>query len=143
MVNQEKEIFEQVFKGHPETMQFCLDVLYIAHLWDDLIDKDKTRLPEEINQAFEILLLGMPSNPFYRTYQAALMPLIHIAISSWYEANRRQHGIEQDKFYAFYLRNQLLNIVYFSCLMVNGDIAILHDHFSRQMKLQYDTFLKE
>ena len=140
---QEREIFEQTFQGHPEAMQFCLNILYIAHLWDDLIDKDKNRSDAEINSGFEILLLGIPSNPFYRAHQGSLLPMIHVAIACWYESNKRQKGTEDEKFYAFYLRNQLLSVVYFACLVVGGDPNPLHEYFAMQMKSQYDNFFME
>ena len=137
------EIFKKAFGDKVEAAAFCLDIIYIAHFWDDLIDKDKTRTNEEINRAFEILLIGMPTNNFYQEYQKAIMPMLHTTITAWYESNKRQSGNEEDKFFAFFLRNILLNVVYFSYSVVGGNMQVLHDYFAKNMKQEYENFKVE
>ena len=142
-MDNELELFQAALNNNIQAAQFCLDIFYIAHLWDDLIDKDKVRTDDEINRCFEILLIGLPSNSFYRQYEDSIRPMLHTSILTWYESNRRQSGSEFDKFYAFFLRNTLLNIIYFSCAVTNGNAEILHDYFCKHMKSEYENFIKE
>ena len=139
----EMKVFQESFNGNQNAIQLCLNFLYIAHFWDDLIDKDKDRTDDEINKAFEIMLIFIPANPIYKEYGDILRPMLHSTMLAWYESNIKEKGGEKDKFYAFFLRNALLNIIIFICFLIGGDLKKLHNYFCDQFKDQYDNFVKE
>lgn len=69
----------------------CLAVL--LHTWDDLIDKDVELSSKDINQAFMIALVALPSNPLYRAIQAGILPMWESIVIAYETAN----GFEKDK----------------------------------------------
>lgn len=99
-------------------VKFCMDLLYISHLWDDLIDKDKERTNEEINDAFRIALIDIPLNPFFQNNRIILLPLIQNTILTYETANKieKETGSE----IAFWLRNAMLNIFGMAIFLVGG-----------------------
>ena len=71
----------------------------LAHLWDDLVDKDVEVSEAVINNAFLICLVYLPANPFYRSIQAEVMPMWITVVSAYRTANQLErdkdaHGIE-------------------------------------------------
>ena len=101
---------------------FCLDLLYISHLWDDLLDRDKERTGEEINEAFIRSLWRIPSNPFYRQCQPALLPMMYNALVMWLESNSLTKNDKSSKATAFALDNAVIEIIHF-CILIKGTIA--------------------
>jgi len=113
------ERLEYFLKGDRHALLFCLDLLWIAHVWDDLIDKDKVLSDEVINQTFLKSLASIPSNPFYQQCQAFLMPMIFNAIVLWLEANELKRGNLDQKAVAFCLDNAVIEIIHF-CILLKG-----------------------
>jgi hypothetical protein len=83
--------------------QYALDMAYmmedISHTWDDLIDKDREVSEDQVNKVFMCCLVYLPTNPFYRNIQDAIIPMWVTVISSYQTANyfektKDQHGIE-------------------------------------------------
>ena len=71
----------------------------LAHLWDDLVDKDKEATEDDINNAFLICLVYLPANPFYRSIQEQILPMWLVVVSAYQTANKFErdkdsHGIE-------------------------------------------------
>lgn len=108
-------------KDDKHAMLFCLDLLYVSHLWDDLLDLDKQRSGEEINEAFIRSLWRIPSNPFYRQCQPALLPMMYNALSMWLESSTLKKGDENGKLAAFALDNAVVEIIHF-CILIKGTI---------------------
>jgi hypothetical protein len=59
----------------------------LAHIWDDLVDKDKPVSEDAINKAFLICLVYLPSNPFYQYIQKDILPMWITVVSSYQTAN--------------------------------------------------------
>jgi len=148
----EKELIERlkyVLRGDVEAINYCLDLIYVAHLWDDLIDKDKERTDYEINDAFRICLVGIPLNPFFQKYSAFLLPLMHTAILQYEAANKIEQGDKKPKEPAFWLRNAVLNIIA-ACICIIGGMdwyrevaADFYIFLWRDFKKFYNTFKEE
>lgn len=71
----------------------------LAHVWDDLVDKDKPVSEDAINEAFLICLVYMPSNSFYRHIQDVILPMWITVVSAYktanqFEKNKDEHGVE-------------------------------------------------
>jgi len=80
-------------KDDADAVNFCLSILSVCGVWDDLIDGDNVALPEDITNAFSIMLVSLPNNPFYNYYKAELQPFIEQGVYDWLAANE----LEKDK----------------------------------------------
>ena len=79
--------FERWFKGDRAASRLCMDLLDVAHVWDDLIDKDREPSPDEIDGAFRALLIDVPGNEFYRVNSHILLPVLNSIHLQWRAAN--------------------------------------------------------
>ena len=87
------------FGGNQDALNMYRAFVDLAHLWDDLIDKDKPVSADDINRAFLTCLVYLPANPFYRHIQEQILPMWLVVISSFetankFEADKDPHGIE-------------------------------------------------
>lgn len=57
--------FNYFFENN-DASSLCLMLLEVAHIWDDLIDKDAEISPDDINTVFRYLIYDIPINPIYR-----------------------------------------------------------------------------
>ncbi|HEY6022524.1 MAG TPA: hypothetical protein VIY48_22465 [Candidatus Paceibacterota bacterium] len=115
------ERLEYFLKGDKQALLYCLDVLYVAHCWDDLIDRDKDVSAEDINQAFIKSLGTIPQNQFYLYCQAALLPMMCNALTMWLESNELRKGGADERATAFTLMHVVVDIVHF-CIVIKGGI---------------------
>lgn len=106
-------------KDDKYALLFCLDLLYVAHVWDDLVDRDVERTAEEINGAFIKSLAHIPNNPFYQQWMPALLPMMHNALVSWLLSNELVKGSKDDKVTAFSIMHGVTNVIQF-CILVKG-----------------------
>lgn len=122
MTNEQKtaEAFQRWFKGEQTAVAYCLDLAYISHLWDDLIDKDKQRTDEEINNAFMAALFTIPTNPFFRKYESELRPLMASVVQQWEVSNVLEIGDESDREKAYMLRAGIYQIFHYCAQLVGG-----------------------
>jgi len=131
------EQLEHVLKSNQEAVKYCLDMIWISHLWDDLIDKDKARTDYEINDAFRICLVETPSNPFFQKHSGFLIPLMQSTILQYEAANKIEQGTKPNKEAAFWLRNGVLNIVG-ACISIVGGMT-----WYREVAADFYLFLWE
>jgi hypothetical protein len=87
------------FGGNEDALQVYRMLIRLAHVWDDLVDKDREVTEDAINEAFLIALVYLPLNPFYRNIQYAIAPMWISVVSAYstanfYERNKDEHGIE-------------------------------------------------
>jgi hypothetical protein len=115
------ERLDYFLKGDPYAQKFCLDLLYIAHLWDDLIDQDKPRTGEDISLAFTKALMDLPSNPFYQAHFQMLWALVTNALLQWKDANALMEGNRDHRLMSFILRNALFSVIYFSMYLIGKE----------------------
>jgi len=87
------------FGGNQDALDVCRLLVTLSHTWDDLVDKDKPVSENDINNAFLIALVYLPSNPFYKYIQAQILPMWITVVSAYQTANyfeqtKDDHGIE-------------------------------------------------
>jgi hypothetical protein len=76
------------FGGNTDALQMYRMLVDLAHLWDDLVDKDKDATELDINNSFLICLVYLPLNPFYQQIQRDVMPMWITVVSSYQTANK-------------------------------------------------------
>ena len=87
------------FGGNQDALNMYRAFVDLAHVWDDLVDKDKELSETKINQAFLTCLVYLPANPFYRSIQEQILPMWLMVVSAYevankFEHDKDQHGIE-------------------------------------------------
>jgi hypothetical protein len=111
----------KVLRGNIDAENFIQTLGNIAHVWDDLIDKDRTPTDEEINHCFWQALVELPRNRFYQAHFQELQPLVCIAIQNWMAANTLEKEKRSgDLEIAFIIRSSYINIVIHSALLLGG-----------------------
>lgn len=125
MDESERRFYEELFqllKGDLNAMELCFDLIYCGHFWDDLIDKDKVRSDDEINQCFTAMLGRLPRNPFYQHFIRDLAPLMMSTVLQWKDANKLETiGDLAERNMAFMLRNMLMQVVGYCIWLIGGD----------------------
>lgn len=84
------------FKGNDAATRLCLDLLTVAHVWDDLVDGDTIRTPDEIDSAFRMLLLDIPTNPFWQQHYQVILPILRSVWLEWTTANAFEKTASED-----------------------------------------------
>jgi hypothetical protein len=121
LTTEQQQLLYQVVRGHPDAAEFCITLVEVLHLWDDLIDKDKPVSPEAINKAFWQALVELPRNRFYQEHFHDLIPCLMTAIQNWHAANGMEEtGSELDKEIAFILRSSYADIVIQAAHLTGG-----------------------
>ena len=87
------------FGGNEDALNMYRMFVDLAHIWDDLVDKDKDADEDRINRAFLVCLVYLPLNPFYLHIQRDIMPMWITVVSAYKTANtfektKDAHGIE-------------------------------------------------
>jgi len=136
------------YLGDLAATRFCMDLVFIAHLWDDLIDKDKDRTPAEIGDAFRVGLVEIQANPFLVRFPE-LRPLMLSAMLKYEALLPLEQGSGHDKAIAFTLRNGLLDVMAYSMYLLRGITVYRHEapRFYQEMwsclEDQFQAFMKE
>ena len=133
------------FGGNQDALNMYHAFADLAHIWDDLVDKDKPVPADRINRAFLTCLVYLPANPFYRSIQDQILPMWLTVVSAYetanfFEANKDQHGIE----IAHGLRYASGNIVaYAVCVGPEKAKEVLPDVWKTIFYERFDEYRKE
>jgi hypothetical protein len=74
-------------RGNKAAVDLIYDIADIAHLYDDLIDRDKEVEEWRIHNAFLASLVRMPRNPVFAQCSGELATLLEAAILNWRASN--------------------------------------------------------
>ena len=116
----------RVLKGNDAAVQFVLSLASACHLWDDLIDRDKPVSDEEVNDAFWLMLISMPTNAFFREHADSFRPLMVCAALNWQAATKFERETDpsgDDKRLlecAHVIRSDYANIVIHAAYLIGG-----------------------
>ena len=135
------------FGGDQDALNVYRMFVDLAHLWDDLVDKDKPTTENQINNAFLICLVYLPANPFYQTIQRAILPMWLVVVSAYqtanhFEQNKDEHGLE----IAHTLRYAVGNIVAYMvhvCVGPEKAAEILPEVWKAVVYERFDDYRKE
>lgn len=117
----EREFLQQVLQGQTAPILFCETLFRISQTLDDLIDKDRLVSDEKVYDAFWQALIELPANPFYRTHEPYLRPLMAAALQDWRDSVKlERRGDYHGRTLAFVLRDQLTSLVVQCAYLVGG-----------------------
>lgn len=87
-----KSVVHEAACGDANAADFLFRVIEVAHLWDDMVDRDKPISDDDINRAFITALVTIPRNKFFQAYVGDLTAVMMVAIQNWLAATRVERG---------------------------------------------------
>lgn len=116
-----EEVFSYICRGNESAAEFLRLVTDVAHVWDDLIDRDVDVDPETIDRALLTSLVFLPNNEFYRQNFNLLHPVLLAAVNNWRVANDLEAGgMEDDLRIAFITRSSYIDLALQTAFIVGG-----------------------
>ena len=110
------------FAGNRSALDLYERLVFLAHAYDDLIDKDKPVSDECVNSVMSNLLMHIPFNEFYLAHQYDIRPLMYTALISYRSANiMEKSGDEHAVELAHYARYSIVSVVIFMISVLNGE----------------------
>jgi hypothetical protein len=103
------------FKNDQNAIRCAVDIVYIAHLWDDLVDRDRERTSHEISYAFKAALFHLMENPFYVRNIGELKPVMVNAYLNWQGSSRIKSKAKR-----WFLKASIYNIMVHIAYVVGG-----------------------
>lgn len=120
-MNHVDEMHLRMVRGNRSAYDFLTTMFQVLHFWDDLIDRDREVVPEEVNRCMWDALVTIPENVFFQQNFSQLMPLLKTAIWNWQAANVMEASQESlDKQIAFVLRSTYVDLVSMCAYIVGG-----------------------
>jgi len=127
-----KQEFTGLFLGNQDAVSLAMDILYVVHVWDDLIDKDPST-DEQINTAFRKLIYDIPLNPIMTKELSVLWLSCY---NQWLAANELEAegkvgGVNK----AYMLRASIYQLFHHIAIIVGG-----FKHGTEVAKRVYDLY---
>lgn len=114
-------IFVKYFGSNMDAVRMCNDLVYAAHLWDDLYDQDKPRSKAAMNKAFTILWGILPTNPFFQEHVRELGPIMMNAVLKWQNANEMERSENPNtRLCAFFIRSCFVDAFTYCLYLIGG-----------------------
>lgn len=108
----EPEALLRWMKGDKSAVDYVETMCSVAHVWDDLIDKDHEVSPDDINKLFFDVLVKLPRNTFYRKHFEHLNSVLVNAMSNWLVATKlEREGTDYETRIAFVLRSSYVDLI--------------------------------
>lgn len=117
----DREVTIRWMKGDKSAADYIELVCNIAHVWDDLIDKDKEVSEDDIGKVFFEALISLPRNVFYRKHFDHLNSVLMNAMSNWQVATKlEREGGPYETSIAFILRSSYVDLITQAALLLGG-----------------------
>ena len=142
----DREFMEYAYKGNQDAIALVLDLVRIAAVWDDLIDRDKPVAEKDIHQGFWVALSVLPGNPFYLKHIAELQPIMRMGILNWWLANAMQKTPGRAQEIAHVLRYSIADITTYIAYLIGGHAWAVQVGPELRLRSQKDdlaNFVKE
>lgn len=135
------------FGGNEDALNMYRMLVDLAHVWDDLVDKDKQLTEARVNNAFLICLLYLPTNPFYQRIQREIAPMWLTVVSAYntanrYEAARDEHGLEISHTLR-YAAGTIVNYMVIVCVGMERAEKIMPEVWKKIVVERFDDYRKE
>jgi hypothetical protein len=106
--------------GDASALEFFVMFGDICGLFDDVIDQDKPIAETHAVRVLFSIFTGMPFNRFFEAYKHQLVPIIITGINAWLDANELEKGSENDKVFAYVLRDWYVELLSFIIYTLRG-----------------------
>ena len=109
------------FCGNQAAVDYVLMIARVADVWDSLIDRDVPVSDNDINEAFWLLAVEIPRNPFFQANVNELLPVTATGIANWLVANRLESRDEHRAVeIAHVIRYSIADVALMAALLCGG-----------------------
>lgn len=133
------EFLHSVYRNS-DAVDFVKSVVFIADVWDNLIDGDQKEL--RVNEMMWAALVTLPQNPFYRAHEKTLHPLMVNGILNWFVANDMQLGSVEDRNIAHVIRYSAGDVAIMCANLIGGPALVQQHGAEIRRRMQKDTLEK-
>lgn len=138
----ERDLFTEVLQGDAHAVDFCADIFKVSQIWDDMVDGDKKVSNIDINRAFWLCIVEIPSNPFYKRHFNTLQPILQVFMVDWMDSCRLERQNDHSKNIAWVLRDSVSSLV-IHCARLIGGFEWMNQISVRVRKAIYDEPLAD
>lgn len=111
----------ELFAGNTDAADLFDRLVFVAHAWDDLIDRDKPVDNATINSMVINMLLHLPGNAFYRKYEGEMRAMFSVGVTGYLAANLMEKTGDAHKVeIAHYMRYAVVSVVTFMLMAIHG-----------------------
>lgn len=124
--------------GNTDAWNYLSIIARVLRVIDDLVDEpEKVKVGDKYNLAL-LLMVELPSNSFFHTHKASLLPLHLTSINAWIDSNNWMEKDKTRKNYALVIRDQITELVMLVAYLTGGT------DYMRDVSLKIrELFLKE
>lgn len=135
------------FAGNASALDLYERLVFIAHSWDDLVDRDRDISPDVVNALVMNLLLHLPQNECFRRFETEIRVLLLCGATSYMAANIMEKSGDKHKVeIAHYLRYAVSQVAVFLVSALNGvdkAPAIIAEAMTQMIPERIEDYLKE
>lgn len=104
----------------PHAIAFFLTIADAGEFFDDVVDQDKPLEKGHAQRVLFALTVDLPFNPFFERHKAQLAPIMHTGINAWLDANELEKGSDNDKAFAYVLRDWYCELITYIIFLTRG-----------------------
>lgn len=112
--------------GDPNAIAFLNQFGDFCEVIDDLWDGDKEVTKADLTRILFVALTEMPLNPFFDRFKGQLIPVMVTGINAWLDANELEQGDDNDKVFAYVLRDWYAELIAFVIYLARGREYMRH-----------------
>ena len=136
-------LIQQATLGDPYAAHCLAWLISVAHLWDDLIDKDKVVSDSDVNQTFMALLTELPRNPWWLANSHQLIPVIQMAVMNWHLATANERGkVDLPDEFSFICRSTYADLFGMAAMICGGEAHALDIAQKARARFHAEGFVK-
>jgi hypothetical protein len=124
--------------GNQDAWNYLFIIAKALRIIDDLVDEPEKVTVEDKYKLAELLLVALPSNPFFVAHRQSLVPLHLTSVNAWIDSNDWMEKDEARKIYALVIRDQITELVILVAYLTSGN-----EHMRNISLKVRDLFLKE
>ena len=113
-------IIDEACGDNPAAAHYLWSIMWISRTIDDVYDQDQEVSREDILDVVEYLLVGLPSNPFFKAHRDILESQHFSMYNAWSAANLWEKGDETDQIYGHVWRDTHHEIVPIVAMLTQG-----------------------
>ena len=127
----------EMLGGNLDAYNYICKIRFIAHTWDELVDRDRPISSQTINTCFWGLLFELHSDPFYLANITFLRPVLMCIASDWIATQELEYNPkgENDMIVSFVLRAGTSMTM--SCLLLTGGLQAVYKYGAELLRLSH------
>jgi len=124
--------------GNQDAWNYLFIIARALRIIDDLVDEPEKVTVEDKYKLADLLLVALPSNPFFIAHRLSLVPLHLTSVNAWIDSNDWMEKDKTRKNYALVIRDQITELVLLVAYITGGS-----DHLRNISLKVRELFLKE